>query len=191
MKALFLALTCLVSTLPQEPRKAADVPNPSITIKYDRFADTTTVTVVARLPPNTKFDAVMFGVGAVVKGEDLSQNVPTASSIVVSSRSKDWVFLTTGTVLRMILDGKERLLIGEMKRSPGEVLKTGRGVIEQLSLRVPFSLIEQMSKASKLEMQVGLEEFELTRSQLDDLRQWVRQFPAAQSKPTPITKTRP
>lgn len=91
------------------------------------------------------------------------------------------MFLNRGTVLRVILDGKERLLIGAMKRQSGDVLSGGR-VTEQLTMQVPFSVIERLSRATKLEMQIGLEEFELTPQQIADLREWVKRFPSEQSK---------
>jgi hypothetical protein len=192
MKALILALVLLAALFPQEPK-----PNP-LTVEYDRFTDRTSISVNITLEtgfkdlgdgsvyasPDAKFDIVMFSVVGIVKGEHASGNLMLAPAIIVTSRSKGWVFLKSGTTLRVILDSKERLLVGEMIRSPGDVLTTGR-VTEQLRLQVPFSAIERLSKASKIEMQIGLEEFGLTANQIDDLKLWVRQFPSAQSKSKP------
>lgn len=70
----------------------------------------------------------------------------------------------------------------DMKRITNDVQSRGRGVIERLALEVPFATIENLSKAVKLEMRLGSDEFELNKHQLDDLREWVDQFPAARTK---------
>jgi hypothetical protein len=53
----------------------------------------------------------------------------------------------------------------------------GRGyVLEQISIVVPFSIVEQLSKSEKVEFKLCTTEFTLGKSEMEDLRTFVEAF---------------
>lgn len=189
MQSFFLALV-LVLLQTQNP-------NLNIETKYDRFADVTTVHLIENLkpggvvnlgggsvyaPPGSVAHTVDLHIIGAVPGKSLAAAAPVVS-IAISSMSLDWRYLNGPNTLRLILDDNERLSLGTMKRS-GEVLKTGR-VSEVLIIDdVPLATIERLSKATKIEMQAGQDEFEMKGPQISDIQDWVSRFPGAQPKLT-------
>ena len=175
--------------------------NSKILAKYDRFSDTTSVSVdvilgVAGLidlgggsvyaPPGADLRSLVLTVNGLITGTNLQKANPSVSLSFVS-QSTEWRYLTGPNTLRVILDGHERIFVGDMKRTYDKVLD-GRHVVEQLAMvDVPFSILEKLSRASKIEMQLASDEFELKPNQINDLKDWVNHFPAAKSKPQQST----
>lgn len=182
MRALLLILA-LVSQTPNNPR---------ITLKYDRFSDTTSLVLTqwvdalsgivdlgggsyAVKPGAKSEDVVYLHVVAVSVGKALDRNARLA--LAFSSRSGNWIYLKQTNTLRMIVNDTERLDFGVMDRTHSDV--TSRGVTEQIAVKLALPTIEKLAKAEKIEVQLGGEEFELGRKQIDDLKDFVSYFPKA------------
>ena len=182
MKSLVLLISSLfLCLLPQE--------NPKIEIRYDRFADASSVTLTELMlapgvvdlgsgsvyvPPGTVQQHFHFHIIGVVTGPDPKLAIPTVT-IAFTSNSTDWVYLKLTNTLRFSLNDSERLELGILIRTASDVLRSGR-VAEQIALTVPFATAVKLSKASKLEMQVSRDEFVFTKEQLADMRDWVNHF---------------
>jgi len=189
---LLLLVASAISINGQEPKLAQDVPNLNIHESYDRFSDLTSVSLSIQISGGVQdlgggsiyagnpARSLSLAVIGIFEGTDISKAVPKVA-IVVSSRSREWVYLKSPTLLQVIIDGKTRATLGEMVRVTSEVEPRGRGVTEQVRLMLPFGVIAELSNATKLEMRVGPDEFDLKKEQLQDLREWVRRFPAAKS----------
>lgn len=191
-----LAVKTLLLILALAAIASAQTQNFNITTKYDRFTDQTTVEVVIELIPGV----VDLGGGSVyvpqgtggksaklivvggIKGRDIEKSIPEVH-IVFLSVSSDWLYLKTENTMRVILDGKDRLTIGTMKRVGSKVLRTGNRVIEELDTGTSFPTIERLARGNKVEIQIGISEFELKPEHIQDLKKWIERFPTAQSKP--------
>jgi hypothetical protein len=125
---------------------------------------------------------VLFSVMGNVKGQDIKSSIPE-TSLALYSFSDQWIFLNTINTLRFIINGEERLTIGKMERIDSNV-RSG-GVREVLGIEIPFSLAVKLSRASKLEAQIGLYEFELKPEQIAEIKRFVSYFPAAERKESP------
>ena len=165
---------------------------PTFETRYDRFADETSVVLTENLgvpgvvdlgggsiyvPPGVRGGTLYLHIAGMVKGIDPKKGIPRVL-IMFTSTSRDWIYLKQTNTLRFILDGRERLDLGVMSRTSGDVLNGARGVrvVDQISLSVPFAVIEKLANVNKLEMQVSEDEFEFTQRQLADLKEWVSRF---------------
>jgi hypothetical protein len=194
MKPLTLCLFSILFLSIIQAQKNPPLPNPRIQVKYDRFSDLSTVDLSMGIigggivdlgggsvyvpPVGSTSRALEMAVIGVCEGQDLNCPSPRVA-LVLTSRSEDWLYLRTPNLLQVIIDGETRSTLGEMKRIDSDVLKRSSGVVEQLRLDVPFSVIQRLSKANKIEMRAGPDEFELTKSQIEDIRDWMQHFPAA------------
>jgi len=158
--ALAVVMLCgvAVASYSQESKLAPDVPNPRVKTRYDRFSDMTSVTLSIRIISGGIVDLgggsvyAPSGIGrdlelavlGIVEGQDLKKTIPKVT-LVVTSRSDEWLYLRSPNLLQAIVDGNTRVTIGDMKRITSEVDARGRGVIEQLSLEVPFGAVEKLS----------------------------------------------
>lgn len=183
IKCLALIGMLAISTNAQQGSINPTLPNPRIKESYDRFTDTTSVALTIELSQGQGRE-ITFSVVGIISGQDRKTALPKVG-IILTSRSSEWIYLQSINHLLLLLDGQDRMSLGEMKRANSDVLSRGRGVIEQLALMdVSFSAIEKLSKASTLEMKIGPDEFTLKKGQLFDLRDWVEKFPAARTKRT-------
>lgn len=175
MKTLILILLLIPYVhISQEPTKAPMPPNPRIKVKYDRFSNLISadiaMTVINSESGNRTLDLALLG---TVEGDNLTKGPPRVM-VLVTSVSKDWLYSRSPHLLQAILDDKSRLTIAEMDRVTGEVLRNGRGVIEQLRASlIPLSKLEQVANAKTVEMKIGRDEFALTKSQIQDIREWL------------------
>lgn len=180
MKPLILALLIALSFSAVQAQKLNPrIPNINIKERYDRFSDITSVTLLIKViddGPRT----LELAVHGAAKGKDTTTATPRVV-LLVTSISADWLYLRSPNLCQAILDGETRVTLGDMKRINSEVRTRGRGVIEQLELEVPFSVLEKLSKATKLEMRIGSDEFVMSDGQLSDIREWADHFPAAKS----------
>jgi hypothetical protein len=191
--AIPVILFLLIAGLSQSVNKESD--GPHIQERYDRFSDLTSIVLdipiirgyvdlgggsvyVEKGSPRHLYLTVI----GIFEGTDVAKAIPRVS-LIVDSRSANWMYLRGPTLLQVIMDGTKRATLGEMKRYNASVVREG-GVEEQLRLDVPFAVVEHLSKAHTLEVRVGSDEFVLSRPQLSDLGEWIKKFPAALGKPT-------
>lgn len=201
MKTLTMILVLLISAslAAQQTRINPDLPNPNIREHYDRFSDLTSVTLdialiggyvnlgggsVYQPPSATGRDLTLMFTG-IVEGSDLTKGVPRVT-ILIDSGSTDWIYLRGPNLLQVIIDDKQRATLGELKRVASDVMRGGRGVVEQLRLDVPFSVVQKLGGASRVEIRTGPDEVELTKRQLLDIQDWIRKFPGVKGA-SPIT----
>lgn len=167
MKLLLLILCLAFAFAVPAQTKNPRLPNADVTVRYDRFKDTTTIRYAGGflkdVVPRMSFDVFAFA-----NGQDVSR--VDAVALVLTSDSDDWVFLRSANVLRVIIDDGKPLDLGEMKRQ-GEVYK-GK-VIETLSLRIPFATFKKVAQASKVEMQVSRTEFQLSSAHIMGLHDFL------------------
>ena len=191
MKTLLLSLALAVAFSGQTRN-----PNLNIETSYDRFDDITIVTLKENLipggivnlgggsvyvPHNTDYHTADFHIMGAIQGRDLNK-APFTFTLSIVSVSTEWRYLRGPNTLRLIINGDRRLTLGEMKRV-SEVAKGGK-VIELMTIEnFSFSTIEDLAKAKKIEMQLGLDEFEMKGSQISDIQDWISRFPAAHRKP--------
>lgn len=172
MKAA-LIICALLFTSALTGRAQSDTRRPGIEESYDRFENVSTVKITESLR-SSRPGSVLFAVMAREKGAHISRR-PASVSLGLTSKSNEWVYSKTGNDFRLILDGKERLNLGDMKRVTADVVSGG--VLETLNLEIPFTTLEKLSKASTIEMRIGTTEFELVPSQIEDLKTFVARFP--------------
>ena len=151
----------------------SDPSRPEIKIDYDRFADSTGVTLSSSYT-RSKAGTTLIGFVATVPGQNIKGKTPEVN-IVIAQMSDDWMFSTGPRTLRVILSDKDRDTFGEMTRADSRVMRNG-GVMEQLVLAIPFKSVVRLSQSSKVEMQVGLLEFQLTGTQIDALKDFITRF---------------
>jgi len=154
-------------------RAQSDTRRPGIEESYDRFENVSTVKITESLRPSRP-GYVLFVVMAREKGAHISRR-PATVNLGLTSKSDVSIYGKTGNDVRLILDGKERLNLGEMKRVTADVVSGG--VLEALDLEIPFTTLEKLSKASSIEMRIGTTEFELAPQQIEDLKAFVARFP--------------
>lgn len=176
-QVLIIALVAVVGIPALAQQKInPSLPNPRVKENYDRFSDMTSVTLPLRLINNGP-RILELAISGVVEGRDTTKSKPRVV-LIVTSFSDEWVYLKSPNVIQIILDDKTRATLGEAKRVNSEIQSRGRGVIEQLNLEVPATVILKLSEAKRLEMKIGPDEVEFTTSQIADLRDWVEKFPA-------------
>ena len=157
-----------------EPRPLpADTRQPELEESYDRFENVSTVKITESLRISRP-GYVLFVVKAREKGAHISRR-PATVSLGLTSKSAVSIYGKTGNDFRLILDGSERLNLGDMKRVTADVVSGG--VVEALDLEIPFSTLEKLSKASTIEMRIRTTEFELVPRQIEDLKAFVARFP--------------
>lgn len=181
MKTLLLILALLL----QSPN------NPHIEVKYDRFGDTTALILTHRInalsdvvdlgggsyyvkPGASPLDVVRFHVIAVSKGKTITRNA--LITLALTSRSSNWIYLKQTNTLKMILNGAERVDLGVMDRMNSDVDRLG--VTEQLAVTISLANLERLAKADKIEVQISSDEFEFSKDQISDLKEFVSRFPA-------------
>lgn len=157
---------------PMPPAPPADTRQSEIEESYDRFENVTTVKITESLRPSRR-GYVLFVVMAREKGAHISRR-PATVNLGLESKSDVSIYGKTGNDFRLILDGSERLYLGDMKRASTEVVSGG--VLEWLELAIPFTTLEKLSKASTIEMRIGTTEFELAPRQIEHLKAFVARF---------------
>jgi hypothetical protein len=123
-------------------------------------------------------------IAGIFEGQDIASAIPKVS-LIVTSKSAEWKYLREPRLIQVIIDGKTRATLGDARRINSEVGRPGGRVVEQLILDLPFSAIESLSRATKLEMRIDSDEIEFSSLQMKDLRDWVDRFPAAKTKKAP------
>lgn len=142
---------------------------------YDRFKDESTLLVRLSLPPPPNATHTIWTLIASTKGESFTER-PASVSAALLSRSGDWIYGAGDVEWRVILNGSDRLLLGTARRVHTAV--KGADVTEGLGIdRIPLSSVEQIAKASKVEMRIGHSEFVLSDSQLKILREFLSRLP--------------
>lgn len=191
-----LLLFCYAGALAQENKINPALPNPRVRERYDRFSDLSSVVVdipiiegvvdlgggSVYVPPKVGRDLYLTVLG-IIEGKDFTKSIPKVT-IAISSRSENWMYLNGPNLLQVIVDGTHRATLGEMKRLDSDVDRRGRGVQERLILDVPFTAIERLANASRVEVRVGPDEFELKKKDLLNLKDWLAKFPAAKAQTT-------
>lgn len=167
MKTLLLILLLVVTVSAQN--SGADV---GLNVTYDKFRDESAVRLTESLMPDRP-GYVLFSVVAVIKSKDIEHRRPKTISLVLESYTDEWYFLKTDNTLRVIQDGK-RYEVGRFKRVNSDTAPSG--VFEVLVLEVPFAVVERMSRASKLEIQVGKYESEITPPAIRNIKRWATWF---------------
>jgi hypothetical protein len=71
----------------------------------------------------------------------------------------------------MLINSTERLNFGEMRRVTSDV--EAGGVEEQLAVFTTLDMIDKLSKAERIEVQIGPAEFEFTKREIGDLRDFL------------------
>lgn len=165
MKPLLLILALAVSASAQR----SDL---GINVSYDRFRDESVVKLTESLMPDRP-GYVLLSFVVTTKGKDLQHVRPKSATLVIHSYTDEWYFLKTNNTLRIIQDG-ERYEIGKLDIVDSEVLSSG--VTELLAREVPFTTIEKLSQASKLEIQVGRYEAEIKPDAVKNIKRWVAWF---------------
>jgi hypothetical protein len=140
-----------------------------IEIKYDRFKDRTIVqTDPKKTGIGTKLQPALSLVG-FYSGQ--TPSIPNACLLGFVLTNPSWAYLRCHS-LYCLADGNPIELPSSKHR--GDV---GRGyVIEQVSVWISFSIIEQLSKSEKVEFKLCNTEFTLTKNQMQDLRTFVEAF---------------
>jgi hypothetical protein len=171
MRKAILILAYLFSSLSVFGQ--SDLSRPEVKIEYDRFRDSTSATLSSSYT-RSQSGTTLIGFVATVPGQSMKGKTPDVD-LVIAQMSDDWMFINGPRTLRVILSDKDRDTLGEMRRADSRVLRSG-GVMEQLLLNVPFKTVVKLSQSNKVEMQVGLLEFQLTGAQLDALKDFVSRF---------------
>lgn len=139
-----------------------------IEIKYDRFRNRTVVQIdpekVAKVAKSSAF--VLIG---GYDGQTPSR--PAICSLGFYLRSQSWRFLDCHP-LYCLADGRP-VQLPPSKHSG----LTGEGyVIEQIFVRIPFSIVEQLSKCKKIEFKLCNTELSLSSYEMEDLKTFVKAF---------------
>jgi hypothetical protein len=169
MKRLFTLTACILFLA--AGAFAQRLPNPNIRVKHDKFKDSTSILMKGGDVENLKGLATSahFSAVAIHPGEKLTSPID-GIGIAVSTKSENWLFLDNETILRVILNDKERIILGKMSRTSSDV---ERGYVsELLTLVISNKDLNKLANAKKVEMQVGRIEFELTEAILADLKEF-------------------
>jgi hypothetical protein len=154
-----LALTFVMVPIAQEK-------NPEVEVRYDKLKDKTRVRLLGMQVEGTLLDGLQMSLLFVIKGERTTKPVSQVT-LIMTSTSKDWRYLTGSTSLRAIVDG-QMVELGKLPRTRSEV---GQGyVIEHLLKKVPGEIVLRLASSKKLEMQLGDLKFAITPQQLAIIR---------------------
>ena len=138
-----------------------------IEINYNRFNNTTVVRTKPGTARGTEKQPALVLIG-IYDGR-----IPTrvGCSIGFYLESPSWAYLHCHSV-DCLADGSP------VQLPPSEHRGTvGRGfVLESISIMVPFSIVEQLSKSEKVEFKLCTTEFTLGKSEMEDLRTFVEVF---------------
>jgi hypothetical protein len=139
-----------------------------IEIKYDRFKNKTIVQTNPKKTAGTAKQPALVLMGSY---DGQTQSRPGECTIAFALSSSSWVYLRCHSIY-CLTDGNPL----ELPPSKHEG-KAGRGyVIEFISILIPFSIIEQLSKSEKVEFKICNTEFTLTKQEMQDLRTFVEAF---------------
>jgi hypothetical protein len=140
-----------------------------IKIQYDKFKD---MTVVSTDPKRTKIGTKLHPTLTLL-GTYPSQipSTPKICELGFILTNPSWAYLDCHH-LDCLVDGSP------VKLPPSKHHGTvGKGsVLEQVSVWVPFSITEQLSKSQKVEFKLCNTEFTLTKEEMQDLRTFVEAF---------------
>lgn len=140
----------------------------------DRFEDTVTLQVRLSLPQRGP-GFVLMSVAASGKGDKLIKR-PPAVTVILFSRSDSWLYNPSGNEWRLLLDGKERIILGTANRSVTDV-RSGY-VLEGLSLeQIPLETIEKIAHAKTVEMRINTIEFQLKPDHLEQIKEFLSRLP--------------
>jgi hypothetical protein len=140
-----------------------------IEIIYDRFKNTAVVRTKSGTARGTEKQPalVLFG---IYDGQTPTR--PTGEcSIGFVLESPSWVYLDCHSV-DCLVDGSPVQLPPSKHRG----IVGGGYVLENISIIVPFSIVEQLSKSEKVKFKLCATEFTLGKSEMEDLRTFVEAF---------------
>jgi|SRR4030042_827188 hypothetical protein len=140
-----------------------------IEINYNRFENETVVRTKPGTARGTEKQPALVLIGSY------DGQTPTrpggGCSIGFYLESPSWAYLSCHSV-DCLADGSPVQLPPSKHRG-----RVGRGyVLEQISIVVPFSIVEQLSKSGKVEFKLCTTEFTLGKSEMEDLRTFVEAF---------------
>jgi len=134
--------------------------------KYDRFTKKTTIST--KLSPFSSKGPKLCCGPFIFEGEILKKS-PKEAPIFFMSRNDDWEYLNCHHTY-LLVDG-EPVDLGEGIHH-GEV---GSGyVLEFIFHEVPFTLLQKLALAKKVEVKICNTEFVLTREDSSDLQEYIR-----------------
>lgn len=135
---------------------------------YDRFKDETTVKASIPLPPASGMDSstlVLLAVSRGVTKPVVGLMLVSMSNGRVYGDSSEW---------RLILNDSHRLLLGTAKRLVD--IKRGKW-FETLTITLPIAHLRRIADASKVAMQIGFTEFELSPAHMRQIKEFVARLP--------------
>lgn len=137
---------------------------------YDKFQDTSTVTLYYMPVPTEKFERLVMGAYFTHAGLSLKEAPPNVT-LLFRSNSDGWKYLRRHQRGLILMVDDERIPLGSIERVEDEILSNG--VIEYLGVVVSRSTFEKIANAKKVEAQLGRTEFHLTDGNLKYLREFL------------------
>ena len=139
-----------------------------IEIKYDRFKDRTSVWTDPKKTGGTNLQPALVLMGNY---PGKIPSIPKVCELAFALKGSNWAYLHCHS-LSCLADGSPVEL--PPSKHDGRV---GRGyVMEYISLMIPFSIIEQLSKSEKVEFKLCNTEITLTKNDMRDLKTFVEAF---------------
>lgn len=134
-----------------------------VTVIYDRFKNRTTEMVTVAVPrDNDEGPPRMFiEFGYTYAGKKLMSR-PRTVFVIIRSFSRNLMYDRENSFITLV-DGK-RLLLGRMRRY--EIGSYSEG----LAADINYKDFQKLAEAKKVEMQIGVEEFELNEAAMQSLR---------------------
>jgi hypothetical protein len=159
-----------------ERRAEQNAPKPKIDSTYDKFQDRTTLVLDAGNLTTGGYDITNIIFVCNVQGQQTHGQAPSDCAIVVKQLSHgSWKFQSSRS-LNLILDGKERMNLGQMLNMSEPHPITSDAVKEEVIVSVSLNAIIRMSAADKIEIQAGAVEFEMTDTQISALKTFIAYF---------------
>lgn len=125
-----------------------------ISREYDRFKGVTTVTAPLFVADTSSGAPVRAWVRTIYQGTAPTTAAPPLVALVTRFESDSWRFMKCHS-MAMLIDGKPAPLPEE--RHDGNVVDGG--VIEVVSVPLPYSVLDGMAHASSIELQICRDEF--------------------------------
>jgi hypothetical protein len=139
-----------------------------IEIKYDKFKDITKVQTHPQKTGGTKLQPALVLIGDYA---GRTPSTPKVCQLAFALKGSSWAYLDCHS-LSCLADGSPVKL--PSSKHDGRV---GKGyVMELISIMIPFSIIEQLSKCEKAEFKPCNTEFTLTKQEMQDLGTFMGAF---------------
>jgi hypothetical protein len=142
--------------------------------KYDRFREVWTWKLHPMRVSATMFlgsgrddeaPELRFGASVTSLGDESPTTLPI--TLLFDSYSRDWIFLHLNPSVTLILNGSERMVLGDAARD-GRV--AGGNVMEFLRLRVSDTVVRRLASSRTVEGQIGKTEFALLQGHIARFR---------------------